>query len=272
VVKLREEYEGTSDGRPESAEVEVNLDMAMAARPADDGRSVQVIAVIGRAAVDIDSVPAHKAGIEAFAALANRKFVMIVSPRGQLLGTGLLDGPVSDAEAAPVHDLADRLAAALLVPFPVEAVGVGARWRVRRVSSLSNIAMLEEVAYELKHREGDAIQIEAHVGRVPLFDADGVIPNDAANVARARRALDARSGKSFDQLDRDVEPSQRGRQSVAFAGLDPLRGAYQRAITFEFEGTLPGDDGDHAIAAKTTEIVSIVSIDGEDGKAVSQSQ
>ena len=111
-----------------------------------------------------------------------------LAPLGSLTGTGtltprnqLLDSKIAGTQgldpttAQLLSQLSNQLDS-LSAPFPREAVGVGARWRVTSVLHVSGIDAHQVIEYALRQREGDQIVLDVKMTQTaPRQRAD--LPN-----------------------------------------------------------------------------------------------
>jgi hypothetical protein len=175
----------------------------------EDDRVLAVVVVVDDAKVGKAATPAH--ALEGLAALAGAQLVLVTTVRGQHLHTVAPDGN----EAAAT--LGDAMADALLVPLPVEAVGIGARWTVRRVRPYAGIAVAEDITYALVETTGDpaVVVVKGTVQRVALSDDKGRITVGGDALARARAA----AGKPLDAAHRVGAGEHMASASLANPGL-----------------------------------------------------
>jgi hypothetical protein len=96
---------------------------------------------------------------QAFTGLAGLSGQLTLTPQGVLVDSSLNVPPNLDPSVSGlVTQLGDQLRT-LAIPFPAEAVGVGARWRATTQLTLSGIQAQQVYEYTLKKRTGSKLVI-----------------------------------------------------------------------------------------------------------------
>lgn len=168
-------------GRTERAELDTNLQMtiSLGGQPLPAGnvppmqmvmelRSTEV-APDGSARIEFELLSSEAAGSDAQAAQMNQAMAAMkglkgwyrVDPRGQLSSgqITLPDGNTSADAAAGVNDL-EQTMQQMAAPFPEEAIGPGARWRVVQKVDTNNLQMSQTVEYTLRSRNGNQVVLD----------------------------------------------------------------------------------------------------------------
>lgn len=210
--------------------------LGVAMRSRRDGAVIEVDMKV------LDATVEHHDDIDAGGALgradrlADSSLFVLMTDRGQVVALG---HKAADDAAAQV--VVDAIAGALATPLPAEPIGVGARWRVRRVVSLStfiNVAALEETNFELKERSQETIRIDRVVTRVALFDGDRLLSSESKDRGAAKRAMTEVSQTPIETLTRDRDPIAHGRQVAGFAPGAPQLGEYRVLSAVEGDSRL----------------------------------
>nr|PZN66052.1 MAG: hypothetical protein DIU62_08095 [Pseudomonadota bacterium] len=173
--------------------------MIMAMRTAE-------VAADGSARIEFELLSAEAAGDDAQAAQMNQ--ALSESTRG-LSGWYRVDarGQVSDSEvkapddgsaSAVLQDLEQSMQQ-MAAPFPEEAVGPGARWRVTQHVTNSNMQMTQTAEYTLRSRAGNRIELDVKMVDASLDAVAGLPPG-----ARLDSVKMEGGGTSSIQLDRLV--------------------------------------------------------------------
>jgi hypothetical protein len=95
-------------------------------------------------------------------ALAGIGSSITVDPRGTLVDGALGVSGEASGGAEILASLNDQLAQ-LSVPFPEEAVGVGARWRARATLDLNGVEVRSTFVYTLRGRDGGRIELSVRI-------------------------------------------------------------------------------------------------------------
>ncbi len=132
-----------------------------------DGDQIEVdgtyddVRVLETSGADAATVDATR---EAMAAFTGAAFTGTYTDRGSIVSIefdGLdLDGSFDDAFGAMLDQMVDSLtegAESLSMPFPVEAVGVGARWRVESSSELGGLPFEQTSIIEITELDADRL-------------------------------------------------------------------------------------------------------------------
>lgn len=83
-----------------------------------------------------------------------------VTPRNEYLDSSVSGTESLPAETAQVVDQLGQQSSSLAVPFPVEAVGVGARWRATTALETSGIRARQQYEYTLRARDGNDVTLD----------------------------------------------------------------------------------------------------------------
>jgi hypothetical protein len=83
-----------------------------------------------------------------------------VTPRNEYLDSSVSGTEALPAEVAQIVDELGQQSSSLAVPFPVEAVGVGARWRVTTALETSGIRARQQYEYTLRARDGNDVTLD----------------------------------------------------------------------------------------------------------------
>jgi hypothetical protein len=100
---------------------------------------------------------------QSFAQMRGVKFLMKLTPRGEILANRIETPPGFpehlNAALATIEDGAGQM----FSPWPVEAVGPGAKWRVEQVVAGKAIEIRQTGTYELIAREGSIVTLRARI-------------------------------------------------------------------------------------------------------------
>lgn len=100
-----------------------------------------------------------------------------IDGRGQVSDSQVDESATPQAGAAVLEDL-ERSMQQLSAPFPEEAVGPGARWRVRQNVNNAEMRMSQTAEYTLRSRQGNRVELEVKMVDATL-EALGALPPGA---------------------------------------------------------------------------------------------
>jgi hypothetical protein len=128
------------------------------------------VAHVGYTYSSIELVDDGSLDANAFQGLAQQLAVLngisgtfTVTPRNVSQGGSLQLPAGASGPAQQVFDQASDQLADFAVPFPRQAVGVGARWRVTTARDVSGISVRQQTEYRLRARDGNTIALEVQI-------------------------------------------------------------------------------------------------------------
>ncbi len=86
-----------------------------------------------------------------------------LTPRGEVLTSDVVIPDDLDASAAQLVDQLAQQTQSFTVPFPVEPVGVGARWRATSETTVSGITVRQTATYVLEARRGNEVELSVTI-------------------------------------------------------------------------------------------------------------
>lgn len=138
----------------------------------------------------------------AFAAVDGVSGTAAVTTRGATTRASVDTSKISDATAKSTLDSLTSQMSSLTVPFPAEAVGIGARWRGIRAATLNGVETRATTTYRLVEREGNRFRVEleqdvtassgeVNVAEMPAGTSAEIVSYDVANNGVVAGSLDA---------------------------------------------------------------------------------
>jgi hypothetical protein len=86
-----------------------------------------------------------------------------LTSRGEVTSSDVAIPPEVEKSAAQLIEQLVAQSRTLTVPFPIEAVGVGARWEARTAAQISGIRINQTARYELLRRRGDTVDLAVRI-------------------------------------------------------------------------------------------------------------
>lgn len=88
----------------------------------------------------------------------------VVSNRGEVREAGFKVPPNATPQVKQTLDGMQQSIQQIAIPFPEEAVGVGARWKVTsKLAQVNGIALNQESTYEIVERDGDTLKMKTAI-------------------------------------------------------------------------------------------------------------
>lgn len=160
----------------------------------------------GSARIQFELLSAEAEGTDAQAAQLNQALASTkgisgwyrVDPRGQV-SESQVKAPEGDNPAGAVMQDLEQSMQQMAAPFPVEAVGNGARWRVTQNVTNNNMRMTQTAEYTLRERNGNRLVLDVKMVDAALDAAGGLPPGATLDSVRMQGG-----GATTIQLDRLV--------------------------------------------------------------------
>lgn len=190
---------------------------------------VAEVAADGRARLEYKLVSAEASGSDAQAAELNRSLAQVRGLSGSyhMDTMGRITPGTTTARSTTVpggNEVLGELEQSihqLIVPFPAEAIGPGARWQVKQKVDSSGIQLSQVVEYTLRARNGDRLELDVKMISASLEAAAALPPG-----AKVDSIQLTGTGTSVIQLDRLV-PAAAVDSSIALAVSMVARGQTQ---------------------------------------------
>ncbi len=205
-------------GFSEQATLDLNVDMAMsmagATLPLGSVPPIQMqmqlrtseMSPDGSARIQFELLSAEAAGEDAQAAQVNQALASTkglsgwyrIDPRGQVTESHVNALEGNNAAGAVLQDLEQSMQQ-MAAPFPQEAVGAGARWRVTQNVTSNNMRMTQTAEYTLRERSGNRVVLDVKMIEAALDAAGGLPPGAKLDSVKMQGG-----GSTTIQLDRLV--------------------------------------------------------------------
>lgn len=160
----------------------------------------------GAARLQFELLSAQAAGDDAQAAQVNQALASTkglsgwyrIDPRGQVTESHV-DAPAGNNAAGAVLQDLEQSMQQMAAPFPQEAVGTGARWRVTQNVTSNNMRMAQTAEYTLRERSGNRVVLDVKMIEATLDAAGGLPPGAKLDSVKMQGG-----GNTTIQLDRLV--------------------------------------------------------------------
>lgn len=151
----------------------------------------------------------------------------VMTDRGVSKEIGFLDTGL-DASAQVMADSMKRSLTHISIPFPEEAVGVGARWKVTMGLDMDGIQLVQTATYTLDSRTDSVITLSVELTQTaPAQDLSSGVPNLPSNASAKLNSL---------------EFTGSGTLTMDLAQLLPTRGSVSVSGDTEIEMSMGGNE------------------------------
>ncbi len=147
------------------------------------------------------TTPAGKRLAEVIAGLAGLEGQKSIDQGGRHLALTFTRPADLPAGIAPVLEGFEQALDHMLVPFPKEAIGVGARWEIEESVTQANVRLLQETTFTLEAIEGSKLTLAMAISLSPITPS---LPQKTALPGGLEATLDAVEGRGEGKLVVDL--------------------------------------------------------------------